>query len=197
MQQKSNPLSRIFHLPFSPGIGLMNLLNFPLKFGLISLLFALPLALVLVLFVLQTNTTISLTQKERYGTAYLRPLRALYEAVLQDKIIEQAFQNGAIPANSLDTNRVELDRGLGELERADQAYGGLLETQPKFQPVRTTRESAVSRFDPRPISSINSSAIFMRSTRRLEIIRISSSIPSSTVIISSMCFSSICRTVKT
>src|SRR5574341_503231 len=138
MTQKPNPISRFFQLPFSPGIRLMNLLNFPLKFGLISLLFALPLALVLVLFVLQTSSTIRLTQTERIGTAYLRPLRALYEAVLQDKILEQAFQNGAIPANNIVANRSEVERRYNELEKAEQLYGAILGTRQKFQALRTT-----------------------------------------------------------
>jgi len=138
MTQKTNPLARLFQLPFNPGIGLMNLLNFPLKFGLISFLFALPLALVLVLFVLQTSSTITLTQTERIGTAYLRPLRAMYEAVLQDKILEQAFQNGAIPANSIVTNRAELDRRYTELEKVENAYGAILGTRQKFQSVRAS-----------------------------------------------------------
>ena len=49
MTQKTKPIGTFLQLPFNPGIGLMNRLNFPLKFGLISLLFALPLTLVLVL----------------------------------------------------------------------------------------------------------------------------------------------------
>lgn len=128
-------------MPFSPGIGLMNLLSFPLKFGLISLLFALPLALVLILFVSQTTAGIAVAQKERYGTAYLRPLRAMYEAVLQDKILEQAFQNGAIPANSIITNRTELERRFGELQKADQVYGVFLGTRNKFLAVQATWQS--------------------------------------------------------
>lgn len=138
MTQKTKPIGTFLQLPFNPGIGLMNRLNFPLKFGLISLLFALPLTLVLVLFVLQTNATIRATQTERIGTSYLRPLRAMYEAVLQDRILEQAFQNGAIPANTIVANRAELDRRYTELEKVDTAYSAVLGTSDKFLAVRAT-----------------------------------------------------------
>lgn len=138
MTQKTKSFGTFLQWPFNPGIGLMNRLNFPLKFGLISLLFALPLALVLVLFVLQTSSTIRDTQTERIGTAYLRPLRAMYEAVLQDRILEQAFQNGAIPANTIVASRAELDRRYTELENAENAYGAVLGTSDRFQSVRAT-----------------------------------------------------------
>src|SRR5215216_5800492 len=61
----------------------MNRLTYPQKFALISLLFALPLTLVLVLLISESRQQISAAQQEQRGVQYLRSLRALLEQVPQ------------------------------------------------------------------------------------------------------------------
>src|SRR6266516_5645711 len=96
-----------------PGIALMNRLTYPRKFALISLLFILPLALVLALLFQDMNVRIAFTQNERVGTQYLRPLRLLFAHTLQDDALR--------PAN--DERRQQIDRDFQELPVADQRYG--------------------------------------------------------------------------
>lgn len=131
----------LLYRQFNPAIGLMNRLVFPQKFALISLLFALPLALVLVLLVLQLNTNVSLAETEKRGTNYLRPARGVYETALQDKILEQLFQTGAIPPNLILANRDEMEKRFADLEKTDQQYGAELGTGQKFQAARNTWEN--------------------------------------------------------
>ena len=65
-----------------PAIALMNRLRYPQKFLLISLLFILPLALVMALLIAEVNTKADFAQKEEYGTEYLRVVRKLFEDAL-------------------------------------------------------------------------------------------------------------------
>src|SRR5512140_1987971 len=95
---KPAPSARPAPAPFRPAIWLMNRLKFPRKFALISLLFVLPLALVMALLILQINSNIALAQKELDGTAYLRPARNLLQDALVNQILVQDFQGGRMPA---------------------------------------------------------------------------------------------------
>ena len=59
--------------PFAPAIALMNRLTYPQKFLLISMLFILPLTLVMYLLLTELSMQREFSQKELYGTTYLRP----------------------------------------------------------------------------------------------------------------------------
>ena len=63
----------------SPAIALLGRLRYPQKFALISLLFILPLSLVLYLLISEINGRVLFARKEIMGNAYLRPLRRLME----------------------------------------------------------------------------------------------------------------------
>ncbi len=128
----------LLYRQFNPAIGLLNRLIFPQKFALISFLFALPLALVLALFVVQINSNISLAEGEEDGIAYLRTLRGVYETTLQDKFLEQLFQSGAIPVEPILVNRAEMEKRFADLELAEERYGADLGTRQRFQGPRTT-----------------------------------------------------------
>src|SRR5829696_1946245 len=82
-------MRRVMKMLFAPAVRLMNRLKYPQKFTLISLLFALPLALVMGLLLLEINNKVAFSRKEIYGTTYLRPLRQLLEHTLYDKILDQ------------------------------------------------------------------------------------------------------------
>ena len=62
---------------FNPAVTLMNRLKYPQKFILISLLFVLPLALVMILLIPSINERLDFAQQEKDGNVYLRPLRRL------------------------------------------------------------------------------------------------------------------------
>ena len=64
-----------------PALFVMNRLTYPQKFVLISLLFALPLALVMYFLISEINDRIEFAQKEVQGSRYLRTLRQLLENV--------------------------------------------------------------------------------------------------------------------
>src|SRR6476620_1230288 len=93
---------------FTPAIGLMNRLKYPQKFALISLLFAMPLALVMVLLLSEINLKIDFAQKEIYGDAYLRPLRHLLEDSLHDRVLARGAAGNASYQTELQANEARI-----------------------------------------------------------------------------------------
>src|SRR5215213_3494902 len=78
----------------SPAIALMNRLRYAQKFLLISLLFIVPLALVMALLIAEVNTRADFAQKEKYGTEYLRGVRKLLADALHEQATAHAYING-------------------------------------------------------------------------------------------------------
>jgi len=94
----------------SPAIAVMNRLKYPQKFALISLLFALPLALVMYFFVSEINDRIEFSRKEIEGDRYLRPLRGLLEQVVHSQIHAHDYSRRGL------ANRPELVRKQAEID---------------------------------------------------------------------------------
>jgi hypothetical protein len=114
----------------APALAVMNRLKYPQKFVLISVLFALPLVLVMYLLISEINDRIEFTQKEIQGDTYLRPLRTLYEHVAQSRILAHDYASGQVAA------RPELVRKQAEIE---EDFVGLQAVEPELgQTLRTT-----------------------------------------------------------
>src|SRR5262245_40849886 len=112
---------------WQPGVTLMNRLTYPRKFALISLLFILPLALVLALLLQEMNLRVTFARKEQVGTQYLRPLRKLLEHMIQDETLKPA------PTEL----RRQIEQDFAELASIDQRYGDELRTTSLFQALQT------------------------------------------------------------
>ncbi len=123
----------------------MNRLKFPQKFLLISLLFALPLALVMTLLILEINTSIDFAEKEKSGTTYLRPLRTFYAYALQNQILDQGLDNVTITVADIKTNRTQMDQAFLSLETTDRRLGATLNTSQEFTALKTTWTSLKSQ----------------------------------------------------
>ncbi len=123
----------------------MNRLKFPQKFLLISLLFALPLALVMILLILEINTSIDFAEKEKSGTSYLRPLRTFYAYALQNQILDQGLDNTKITVDDINANRTQMDLAFQSLETTDRALGVTLRTSQEFAGLKTTWTSLKSQ----------------------------------------------------
>ena len=118
---------------FKPAIALLNRLSYPQKFGLISLLFILPLGLMLFLFYADLQKGSDTTQKELYGTQYLRPLRKLMEHVPQEMVVARLYLSGDKSQEATLTDvRARVDADFVELANAEQSVGGQLETTAQF-----------------------------------------------------------------
>ncbi len=115
--------------PFQPAVALMQRLKYPQKFGLISLLFVLPLSLVLFLLIGTINTGIETGRHELAGSAYLRPLRRLFEHAMAGRLLQQQYLNGAMTRDpAVTANQSAIDDDFRGLTVTDGQYGPLLGT---------------------------------------------------------------------
>jgi len=117
----------------SPAITLMNRLRYPQKFLLISLLFILPLALVMALLIAEVNTKAAFGQKEEYGTVYLRVVRTLLEDALHEQSTAHAYINGDMAlVAELQRAQARIDADLAALSLVDSRLGASLKTTESF-----------------------------------------------------------------
>ncbi|MEO7908925.1 MAG: PAS domain S-box protein [Roseiflexaceae bacterium] len=107
----------------------MNRLRYPQKFLLISLLFIIPLALVMALLIAEVNTKADFARKEQYGTEYLRGVRKLLEDTLHEQSIAHAYIDGD-PTLAAEFQRAQsrLDDALAALGILDSRVGAPLKS---------------------------------------------------------------------
>ena len=107
-----------------PAIAVMNRLKYPQKFILISILFALPLAVVMTVLIAQFDERINFARKELDGAAYLRPLRRLIEDVPQQRALAHLYLSGDTNLKTAVMSRqAQIDVGFKAVEAIDQRLG--------------------------------------------------------------------------
>jgi signal transduction histidine kinase/DNA-binding response OmpR family regulator len=120
-----------------PALFVMNRLTYPQKFVLISLLFALPLALVMYLLISEINDRIEFAQKEVQGNRYLRALRQLLEHVTHSRSLAYDYTGGKVSLRpELVRNQVELERDFEALTAAERELEAILKTASKYEILR-------------------------------------------------------------
>jgi PAS domain S-box-containing protein len=121
------------HELLGPAIALMNRLRYPQKFLLISMLFLAPLALVLVLLIVEVNAKADFAQKELYGDTYLRTVRKLFEHTLQEQSVAHAYLNGDTKLRpNLTSIQAQIDDDFSALSAIDRELGSRLQTTEKY-----------------------------------------------------------------
>jgi PAS domain S-box-containing protein len=119
------PAPRLLERILAPAVFVMNRLTYPRKFALITILFSLPLAIVMYQLVSTLNGSIDFSAKERQGVRYLRPMRKLIEHVpqAQEKARELAAGNVTVRPDLLRIHLVEIDADLAELAQVEKDLG--------------------------------------------------------------------------
>lgn len=126
---------------FRPAIRLMNQLNYPQKFLLISLLFVLPLIVVLTLLLGTLNEDIRSARKELDGIQYLRPLRTVLQATIEQQFLAERYLNGEPDAEPvLIMKNAELKASLGALSEVDAVLGKNLQTSVQYASLQNQAE---------------------------------------------------------
>jgi PAS domain S-box-containing protein len=132
---------------FKPAIALMNRLKYPQKFFLISLLFVLPLALVMNLLISELDSRIEFTQKEIYGSTYLRPISQLWLYIPERQLnLQNQFYKSQQSINlteqseilqlqtrELDDLRGLIDNEFASLSNVDRRLGVTIQTGEKLK----------------------------------------------------------------
>jgi signal transduction histidine kinase/DNA-binding response OmpR family regulator len=117
----------------APARALMDRLTYPRKFALISVLFALPLAVVMYLLVSEINERIEFSYKEMLGNRYLRPLRDLSEHAGESYMLARAYSQGQVALRpDLVRAQAAIDGDFARLQQIDQELGATLKTASKF-----------------------------------------------------------------
>ena len=117
----------------APAIAVMNRLRYPQKFLLISLLFALPLAMVMYFLISEINDRIEFSHKEIQGDRYLQPLRVMLEHVAQSQIIAHDYtRKGIVHRPELIRKQAQIDEDFKALAIVERELGATLKTGAKY-----------------------------------------------------------------
>src|SRR5512139_1347303 len=104
----------------APGVALMNRLRYPQKFTLVSLVFAIPLGLIMYLWLAEVGARLAFARKERAGVEYV--------VALQQLLAPLAFASPA-PAVDEAVQRVDaVDARLGPQLQVTEAWHALRRT---------------------------------------------------------------------
>ncbi|WP_246828947.1 SpoIIE family protein phosphatase [Synechococcus sp. PCC 7502] len=98
----------------------MNNLKYPQKFLVISLIFSLPMVLMLYLLVTEINSRVEFARKEIIGNQYLRSLNQVWKYTLQGKV--------AIQDKDSNFNQSQIAESLKNLESVNQSLESKLQT---------------------------------------------------------------------
>jgi signal transduction histidine kinase/CheY-like chemotaxis protein/HPt (histidine-containing phosphotransfer) domain-containing protein len=120
----------------APAVALMNRLRYPQKFVLISLLFAIPLGLMMAFWLGEIEDRLAFARKERAGVEYVVALRALLEPLELVQVL--AGRDGADAAASLRLarERARLVDAAAAMDAVDARVGARLRTTELWQALR-------------------------------------------------------------
>jgi PAS domain S-box-containing protein len=121
---------------FAPAIGLMNRLTYPRKFLLISIVFAVPLALVTVILFNDINASLDTARRQTEGLRYLTAVQPLFRAVQEQTQAMVTTTSDAAGEAARARNLAQVTEGLGALEGAEMALGPALRTAERFATVK-------------------------------------------------------------
>ncbi len=121
---------------FAPAVKLLNRLTYPRKFGLIGLLFALPLGLVTFFLVKELNDRIAFSAKEQLGNEYLRPVQQFASDLRDHRGLTWARADQQNAAEELRRIEEQLQRDVQEIDKVDRKLGETLRTTPRWTAIR-------------------------------------------------------------
>jgi PAS domain S-box-containing protein len=121
---------------FTPAVGLMNRLTYPRKFILISVVFAIPLALVTVLLFNKLNYSLDTTRRQIEGLRYLAAVQPLFRAVQEQMEAMVTTTSGDAAEAARTKNLGQVTDGIATLERAEKSLGPALRTSDRYATVK-------------------------------------------------------------
>ena len=121
---------------FQPSIALMNRLKYPQKFGLIGLVFCLPLVLVLFLLFSEIKKEIDFTQNQKYGIQYLRPLNELFKDVSRSQQLSYYYWQQNLFGTELQKLNSKIDLNLQSVSDIDRKLGKILNTTEQLEDIQ-------------------------------------------------------------
>jgi signal transduction histidine kinase/HPt (histidine-containing phosphotransfer) domain-containing protein/ActR/RegA family two-component response regulator len=120
----------------APAVALMNRLRYPQKFVLISLLFALPLGLMLVFWLGEIEDRLTFARKERAGVEYVAALRRLLEPLEIVQALGRREGGDDAVGMRVTRERLRLAEAAAALDRLDEQTGAALHVHDLWQALR-------------------------------------------------------------
>lgn len=115
---------------FTPATWLMKRLTYPQKFGLLSLVFAIPLTFLLSALLTDLQREINFTRSELEGTTYLQPLRGLMQSIVEQQLLAERYLGGDQASLSpLLLKNETISNQLEAFKTFDGQYKGRFDTQ--------------------------------------------------------------------
>ena len=126
---------------FAPAVKLLNRLTYSRKFGLIGLLFALPLGLITFFLVQELNDRIAFSAKEKLGTKYLHPVQRFATDVRDHRGLTWARADQQNTGEELRRIEVRLQRDIQDIEAVDRKLGESFKTTLLWTEIKNQWES--------------------------------------------------------
>ncbi len=120
----------------APAVALMNRLRYPQKFVLISLLFALPLGLMLVFWLGEIEDRLTFARTERAGVEYVAALRRLLEPLEIVQALGRREGGDDALGMRVTRERLRLTEAAAALDRLDEQMGAALRVHDLWQALR-------------------------------------------------------------
>lgn len=118
---------------FNPAITLMNRLKYPQKFLLISMLFILPLVIIMLFLIPQVSGQITFADKELQGMVYLKPLRQTLQDLIQQSEVTHQFLSGNVSMkDTYNKDKAQVDADIQNLQRIGKDYNNEFDTTNNF-----------------------------------------------------------------
>lgn len=123
---------------FQPAARFMSRLKYPQKFLLISVLFLLPLVVVMTQFLSKINEDIDFAAKERLGLIYNAPVMDFLKYVQRHASLKMAILRGDTSFNAaLEQEQQAADAALLAVDEVDQRYGDVLDTSTTWNSIKS------------------------------------------------------------
>ena len=119
---------------FAPAVSFMNRLTYPRKFVLISVLFAVPLALVTWLLFGEINRSLDIARQQTLGLRYLTGIQPAFRAVLDQ--MEATAGGGTQSEAKRQSDLAALTAGMAALDRVNAELGARFSTAERYDAVK-------------------------------------------------------------
>src|SRR5215813_8402950 len=120
-----------------PAVRLMNRLRYPQKFALISLLFAIPIALMMTLLLVELHHRMAATAAERHGLEYVVALGHVLEPLERSRGLRILVDAGDAPARELlDQERANIVAAATAVDAINDRLGARLRVKELWQSLR-------------------------------------------------------------
>jgi signal transduction histidine kinase/CheY-like chemotaxis protein len=129
-------MMRAVQLLLAPGVRLMSRLSYARKFVLISLLFAIPLALMMAVWLREISERIAFAEQERAGLEYVAALRQLLEPLERSRVLALVAGTDPVAAALLAEERARVAAATRDVDRVGARARSRLEIGDQWAPLR-------------------------------------------------------------